>query len=330
MDQVTVVPMVTIHPDRVNIYNEVVRHVPRSVARVEKIKMPKSNFHNNKISDQARRKINKALDYLLFMAGDKQLPGTTHGKNFNFKISFITLTLSSNQTHSDNEIKSLLLNQFFVEAKKKWNVDNYIWRAEKQKNNNIHFHILTDRFIPWNELRNTWNRIQNKLGYVDRYRSQMLEYHKGGFKVRTNLLERWSYKAQIKAYKAGVANDWHSPNSTDVHSIKFVNNIKAYISKYVTKDEKYSEINGRMWGCNYNLTSIPGAKIVVDSFICDELRNAFRKVKPKFYVGKYFSVVFITPAQLAGAGCFDVINEFAKFLLEKFNYHFSLYMLEPG
>jgi hypothetical protein len=351
MDAVSFVPTLSIHPDRVNFYNEVVRHEPRRFKRPEKDlctgrvdnekfiivtdefgnqrKMPISNAHNNKFSSQAARKVSKAIDYLIFMSTDKQLPATSHGKLLNFKISFITLTLSSNQIHTDNEIKKNLLNQFLIEAKKRWNVKHYVWRAEKQKNGSIHFHILTDKFIPWSELRDVWNRIQNKLGYVDRYREAMLQWHSGGFKVREELLKFWPEKNQIKAWREGQRNDWNSPNSTDVHSIRMVNDVKAYVMKYVVKDQLDHDIVGRMWGCSYDLTNIPGARVVVDNEIADEMREMVKKIKPKFYKGEHFTVVYVNPRQLCEGGALNVVKEFMKFMVSHFNYHYSLY-IPPG
>jgi hypothetical protein len=238
--------------------------------------------------------------------------------------------LSSNQIHTDNEIKSNLLNQFLIEAKNKWKVKNYLWRAEKQKNGNIHFHILTDKFIPWNELRNVWNRIQNKLGYVDSYREEMLEFHKGGFQVREALLAKWDYKSQIKAYKAGCASDWNNPNSTDIHSLRLISDTKAYVMKYVAKDEQAGETIGRMWGCSYDLTNITGARVVVDSLIGDELRSAFRKIKPEFYKGEHFTVIYFTPRQLCEAGAVNALRVFSDYLLEKFNFNYSPVMPHAG
>lgn len=321
MDDISFIPNISIHPDRVNFFNEVIRHVPKKSLRPEKKVMPEKNYHNNKFSDQARRKVSKALDYLVYLASDKRLPATSHGKGLNFKISFITLTLSSKQIHTDNEIKKECLNQFLIEAKKKWGVKNYVWRAEKQKNGNLHFHILSDRFIPWSELRDVWNRIQNKLGYVDRYRDQMLAFHQGGFKVRKDLLKSWAYKNQLKAYREGSKSDWHNPNSTDIHSIRLVSNVKAYVMKYVTKDQAEGEIIGRMWGCNYELTNLPGGRIIVDSVICDELREACKQVKPRFYKGDHFTVVYITPEQLCAAGAVNAFQAFAQFIFEKFHVH---------
>jgi hypothetical protein len=325
------IPMMAVHPDRINIYTQVERLRPRRYLRPERTPMPKSNYHNNKISDQARRKVTKAIEWLIFMAADKKLPATSHGKSLNFKISFVTLTLSSAQIHSDNEIKAKCLNQFLIEASNKWNVKNYVWRAEKQINGNIHFHILTDKFIPWNELRQSWNRIQNKLGYVDRYRQQMLEFHKGGFKVRKDLLAKWEYKKQVKAYREGSRSDWHNPNSTDIHSLRMISNTKAYVLKYVTKDQQESEMQGRLWGCNYELTDLKGAQIVVDSGFQAEITKAFRDHKPEFYKGEYFTVVYIRPAQLLKSGAIGIIKELADYISDHFgeDWQNSLYQSIP-
>lgn len=315
--------MISIHPDRINLYSQIHRFVPKRYNRVDKPKMPLLNHHNNKVSKQATRKVSKAVDYLVFLSSDKKLPATAHGKSLNFKISFITLTLSSTQIHSDNEIKERLLNHFLIEAKKKWNVRNYLWRAEKQKNGNIHFHILTDKFIHWSELRNVWNRIQNKLGYVDRYRQEMLAFHNGGFKVREDLLKKWDYKNQLKAYRTGSKQDWNSPNSTDVHSLRFISNTKAYVMKYVTKEEHNQELEGRLWGCNYELTNIPGGRVVVDNEICDNVRDLYRQLKPKFFKGDHYTVIYVTPSQLAKFGAKSLVQEFAAFLLEHFGFHYQ-------
>lgn len=311
-------PCISVHPNHISLYQINEGFSRSSGFERPKIPMPKSNYHNNKISSQARRKMGKAVDYLVFLSSDKKCLSTTHGKNLSFKISFITLTLSSTQVHSDNEIKSQLLNQFIIEARKKWNVKNYIWRAERQKNGNLHFHIITDRFIPWNDVRNVWNRIQNKLGYVDRYREQIKEFHKGGFKVRENLLKVWSYKKQLKAYKEGIANDFHNPNSTDIHSIKLVTDTKAYMMKYLAKSEQSENMKGRLWGCNYELTNLKGARIIVDSYIEKEIRSTFTKGTHKFYKGDHFTVIYIPIKDFVKIPNSLIIQEFIDFLINQF------------
>jgi hypothetical protein len=318
------IPHIAIHPNQINIYNTVEwyqkkRFHPKTAHLVKSNKST-----NGKVSSIANRKITKAIDYLLLMANDKKLPSKLHGKVFNFKISFITLTLPSPQCHSDNEIKDKCLNQFIIEARKKWKVRNYLWRAEKQKNGSIHFHVLVDKFVPWSELRDVWNRIVNKLGYVERYRDSMRAFHSGGFHVRENLLQNWDYKHQIKAYQAGKANDWNSPNSTDVHSIKAVQDVSKYIKKYSTKNDENGTIVGRIWSCNEELSNIKGAVELVSGDISTELKCVKDLYPNKLYSSDYFSVLHVSINMLQELKCFFLVQIFSAFLITRFNYNLQL------
>jgi hypothetical protein len=267
------------------------------------------------------KKVSKAVNYLLFMANDKRLPDTTHGKSYMFKVAFITLTLPANQVHSDILIKDQLLNQFLIELKKFENVKNYLWRAEKQKNGNIHFHILVDRFIPWSTLRDRWNRITNKLGYCDNYREEMRLFHSTGFKVRADLLANWDYKKQIKAYQHGKANDWSSPNSTDIHSLKHVTNAVSYMLKYCTKDEANDNIEGRLWGCSESLANIKGAVSIEDNALNRELCFLEDNFPQKFYWGKHFVSISISVVELQLYRCMRLFNLFSSYLFQSFGFN---------
>lgn len=314
------VPMITIHPDRINMYSSVEWFPDRKRIKPKFDIRTVDNKHAGKISEAAHRKVSKAIEYLLFMSHSKSLPDSHHGRAYNFKIAFITLTLPSTQQHSDNDIKHECLNQLLIELRRKWRVRNYIWRAEKQKNGNIHFHILCDKFVPWSELRDCWNRICNKLGYVDRYREQMKAFHAGGIKIREDLLKKWDYKKQIKAYQAGKANDWNSPNSTDVHSIKKVSNIKSYVCKYLAKNEQTEGLTGRLWGCNVELSNIPGARLIIDNKVTDQLNHLLTTLKPDLYVGDHFTTMYVNATMLSRSACADLFNHFASFLVSHFGF----------
>jgi hypothetical protein len=339
------IPMLSIHPDRVCVYRDVHWNPSKPHKMVENeagvlvsantLRIINSDRRaNGRISVNARRKIMKALDYLLLLANNKVVHTRYIGRQFNFKIAFVTLTLPSKQKHSDKEIIRRCLNSFLLEMKKFYKVKNYLWRAEKQQNGNIHFHLIVDKFIPWSELRDRWNRIVNKLGYVDRYREEMKRWHMGGFRVRSELLDQWSYKSQIKAYKTGCLNDWNSPNSTDIHSIRKVGNVKAYVSKYMTKeagvDGRTGEIvkdnikqSGRVWGCNRELSDCPGGRLVVDWEVSDEMKRVSIESKCHVYHGDYFSVYFIDFTDLKRFGATSIYKEFCSFLLRHFGYSFQ-------
>jgi hypothetical protein len=322
------VPTCSIHPSHINIFNEVVYENARPPRKKVEHLLKSDKKTHGIVSDQARRKITRAIDYLLYMANDKTLPDTAHGRNYKFKIAFITLTLPAKQMHSDNEIKDIILNHFLVELRKYYGVKNYIWRAEKQKNNNIHFHILVDKFIPWNDLRNRWNRVLSKLGYIDRYREEMKLFHKEGFKVRKDLLSHWDYQKQIRAYKEGVKNDWSNPNSTDIHSLYRINRVKEYITKYCTKNETNSEVEGRLWGCNYELSQIKGARIILDNQINSALNELIKEYQPRVYTKEYFTVIHIDINKLNNERYNILYQHFCSYLLHefKFNTQLKLYL----
>lgn len=288
-----------------------------------------------KLSDNAKRKLIRAIDYLLFISQPKTVINPASGKKFRFKVNFITLTLSSEQIHSDKEITNTLLNQFLTEIRQEYKLRFYVYRAEKQKNGNIHFHILTDIFIPYTTLRDKWNRIQNKLGYVDRYKENMLKWHSAGFKFRPELSKFWSYESQLKAYKAGIKSGFNRPNSTDIHSLKNIRNVRQYLIKYMIKtpeenlltdqdsEEKYLVV-GRVWSCSQSLSKIKGYQADIDSFIAEMLSRLKRCSAVKIIEKPYFSVFYFDIQELLFTDYEYLFIDFVKYLNATFNINYQL------
>ena len=281
----------------------------------------KDNCHHGVISAVARKKITRAINYLVYLVPKKKYyhPGTL--KSHSFFLNFITLTLSSEQIHSDNEIKSLILQPFLDELRKKRKVINYFWRAEKQENGAIHFHIITDRFIWWNDLRNMWNFYQQKLGYVTRYRDNQMLWHKEGFTPRPELADSWPVVKQRKAWQVGVRTGWHSPNSTDVHGLSKVGNVRSYLLKYIEKTEQSQNIEGRLWGCSYGLTNLKGALATAAGSIGDELDTLASSVYVKMFKSEYYTVIYFDPKLLATLHLVLLISLFNEYLHQKFPYY---------
>jgi hypothetical protein len=333
MNEVNGIYQVAIHPGQLNIWYEPLQRsrksktlpvdcddiTVRSTTRPEQFK---DNSHHGRISPIALRKITRAVDYLVYLVPRRKYFTTADGRAGNYFLSFITLTLSSDQIHSDNEIKRNCLEPFLNEMRKRWKVNNYIWRAEKQANGNLHFHIVSDRFIWWNDLRNSWNYYQERLGYVTRYRDAQKTWHRDGFKCRENLTKRWSRDSQYKAYKTGLHNDWNSPNSSDVHSLKTVTSVRSYICKYITKSEQSQNITGRLWGCSYELTNLSGSREFADGYIRENLDILLHSEKCKVYKSDYYTVIFFTHEILRELLCFDVLSSLDNYLRERFpDYH---------
>jgi hypothetical protein len=116
--------------------------------------------------------------------------------------TFVTLTLPAVQLHTDNTIKDKVLAPFIKwltadsseiykkgpkkGQKKGFGVSVYFWRAEPQKNTNIHFHIIADKYVPWEAIREKWNHYCDRLGYVSRYALVQKHKFKDGFVADQN------------------------------------------------------------------------------------------------------------------------------------------------
>lgn len=170
--------------------------------------LPNANKVKGDLSKKSRLLMTKALSWMYLFSKKKwavfkdETTGKT--KQFQFRINFITLTLSDAQVHSDDWIKIHMLEPFLKWMKRK-SATHYVWKAEAQDNGNIHFHITTEVFIHYAKIRDKWNSIQYKAGYLN------------------------------NRMKRGLDD---SPNSTDVHSVKNEKGFVAYMVKYMTKLEE--------------------------------------------------------------------------------------------
>ncbi|EPE9900513.1 rolling circle replication-associated protein [Flavobacterium psychrophilum] len=264
MQEIQFIPHYSISPNSLTLYNLPDRSTYHAKENKGWENLEDNTNHYGELSNHAQKRLKKKLNYLMYLTDNKEVQGkqiiakqqnytTQYQKSkvyqnpIQYKLTFITLTLPSKQIHTDNEIKSKCLNQFLIELKKNHSVSRYIWKAEKQENNNIHFHIIADKFVKWQDIREIWNRIINKLGYVDNYEKNMREFYKDGFKISKHKKDKRTENQQKKAYDNLVYNNFRNPNSTDIHALYKVKNIQAYISKYlakgVTKTARIEQMN---------------------------------------------------------------------------------------
>ena len=100
------------------------------------------------------------------LAEDKTAYNHKFKSTFKFRLTFITLTLSSRQQHTDTEIKEKLLHPFLDYMIKTYKLKFYVWKAERQRNQNLHFHLIFDKYINYAIIRDRWNHYQDRLNYL--------------------------------------------------------------------------------------------------------------------------------------------------------------------
>jgi len=348
------IPHLNMHPSKLCIYNQL--YYEGGIKY--KSKGTKANLAVNtnrlKLSHKSNTKLTNAIDYMVHLTQTKAAHGYKKDSRFNYKLSFITLTLSSRQTISDQELAATCLNQFLTEARIKWNMVNYVWRAERQKNLNTHYHIITDVFIPWSELRNCWNRIQQKIGLIDQYRNDMKAFHSAGFKARKDLIKHWPIKAQIAAFKNGSASNWSNPNSIDIHSLKDIKSIYKYVKKYMAKGATVESLKilrrsfkhlvgekpantgvsagalqwlrlqcnrARLWNCSRSLSKLKGAKDLLDSRYSEELVRLSQLQSTKRIDKEHCTLYYISFDDLVLFNCVHLLSLFSDYILQSGYYN---------
>lgn len=194
-------------------------------------------------------------------------------------FSFITLTLSSPQQKDIDYYK--LLKKFIEKIQYHYAGSKYIWKAEHQKNNNVHFHLLITKKIAWQFVRSIWNRIQKV--HVDEYQSKMkLKYSKGYFydeNMTNSAGSKYSDEEQRKIYSKNYKANFRNPNSTDV---KIIDNkeskLQSYLYKYICKEEDKltdeSLMLKRYWGCSDELKQLRYLKL----YECDTDNNIYNSL----------------------------------------------------
>lgn len=236
-----------------------------------------------RLSYQTKKKIHDSVAYLNQMAPKKTIKTKSGKLIYNFKTSFITLTLPSQQIHSDQEIKKCL-NNFLTTLRTKFNVQNYVWKAELQQNQNIHFHIITDQYIHHHAIRYYWNKAINVLGYVDQYKGK---FEKMSLKEYAESRKIDVSKA-VNGYVYGRKTKWQSPGTENVQAIRNTKMLSYYVGKYITKPaSEKEEITpkeleriknfGRVWGRSQSLSRIK----YITRYCWKSLKNMLKEIDAK-------------------------------------------------
>nr|WP_185147447.1 hypothetical protein [Ornithobacterium rhinotracheale] len=212
-------------------------------------------------------------------------------------LSFVTLTLPSAQKHHDRVLRKILA-KYLDHLKKVYGLKNYLWKAETQKNGNIHFHVLIDTQIPRKDIQRIWNQYINKLGYVDRYSEKMNRL------TAKQYLEKYSknYKSEkdcIVAYQRNKKIGWSNPPSTKIETPKSKRNIVAYVVKYLLKQEENKRpVIGAVWGASNKVKKLNYLNFEVSSYL-EELNHLRQKLEyvptaiqyVELYKGKVYQLI---------------------------------------
>ena len=277
------------------------------------------------LSPKSISDIKKSIYSLLWLADCKTLLNNYIITTTYKKISFFCLTLCSPQAHTDIYIKKVLLNQFFNELRVKFPHLLYLWRAEKQQNGNVHFHVLMNHFYKSDILQRQWNRILDKFGYVKIYKEKFSNMRFDEYRKYMETHYNSTYAQIKKGFAKGVANKWSNPPSTQINSLIDVGNISGYISKEMTKQNQLSPeeknqskwsfpLAGKNWSCSQEITSKSFISTDIPTSCYSELQSLQSRFKDKEYKNDYITHYSISPDQFLQLKLKNLFDFYHKFI----------------
>lgn len=177
------------------------------------------------LSINAERKIKSAIRWLIVSSDPKRVWEKKYNRFVSYRINEATLTFKENL--QDDYKGRFILAQWLEMAKYRFDLHNYIWKAEPQDRGAIHFHLVTGVYIPHTELRFTWNRLLRKHGL-------------GEVNKNSTDIHAVTNADNLEAYIASYLTD-------------------------DKKHEGRRSIKGRLWGCSHALSNAGKNYLCIDT-----------------------------------------------------------------
>lgn len=201
------IPIIQIRPNCIIEYLECIRGSSRSVFidHISEAQEAVMELYGGEMTPAAAKRLKKAVNLLIMSSPRNIIYNPVTQKWQPFQLGFLTLTVSSKYEYlTAASGYERLLKHFLQWLRRTEKCNSYVWKAELQQRGQIHYHLTIGKFIVHDRIRKKWNELQRREGLLKEFEE---EYG-------------------------------HSePNSIDIHSVISVNDLAAYLCKYLAKEQ---------------------------------------------------------------------------------------------
>jgi hypothetical protein len=297
--------LVQFYPNRITVSPRRINDWQSALERKAGLITARNNFKQKKKSVNLSKSSKKNIRDSLFSMYQLSKPRTVKSVSgkfiYNFRQSFVTLTIPAKQRHTDIELKACL-NAFLTNLRRAFKIQNYVWKAELQKNANIHFHISFDKYVHYQAIRYYWLLAIKPLGYVDDYARKFSNMSLSQYAAYRKL----TVEEASAAYGQGVRSNWQSPNCVDVSSVTTEASVSNYLSKYFAKsddsevDEERIQAFGKVWARSQSLSRLQYRNKFTWQQIKQFINQIVAMKAAKRVVYDYSTVFYINFKRLSG------------------------------
>jgi len=280
MREIEFVPSYSLKPNSIVLFNTIYSNFTPK----------KKEFKDNKhvkagLSSHQAKRLQNALNWLYFCAERKYIRSSKTKKTFFFKLNFITVTLSSSQKHNDKYILKNMLEPLIRKMRKTYTGFLYVWKAEVQDNGNLHFHINTNVFVHHKWLRDEWNILQSKHGYLEENEIQTAPSEQVKAVINASDLSNYLSKYMSKGDK--LKSKWI--NYLKANEKRFKNEkIECFLGCGLLSAYK-RKIDIKLWDCSLVLKQIKVTEQAYSAAEHTEIEALYRS--HKVYTQDYFEVI---------------------------------------
>lgn len=195
--------------------------------------------YNGVINQRAKTKIKRCLNNFYQVIKDAKKDSKVDACSKDAGFYFLTLTLPSEQVHSDNEIKRECLNALLIGLSRRYGCANWAWVAEKQKNGNIHFHACIDRKIGFCILDSRKNKVCNGLFSLESCYDWLRE---NGCNVEYKVVDKRSKNVVMISKSCHAAKkmvegnkDWRLSRDLQVGEYRIINEVELMWNEIIER-----------------------------------------------------------------------------------------------
>ena len=246
--------------------------------------LKKREKYTGMMTTGARKRLTKAISLLIQSSPKKYIYNPVSDKTHYHHLTFITLTLPDVSKSKDASFcHKYLLQPMLRVLRNKYKMKSYVWKCELQKNGSIHYHLTTDLFIVHTDLKNEWNNITRRNGLLEEFKSQ-------------------------------YGHD--NPNSTDIHAVSNINDIEAYLVKYISKEyQNEVSLKAKIWDCSKNLKESKYFTTVLTPELHEAINNEIDQGFAKVIKTEHCYVIKFSTT--------DYISIFPKSLISDYHSHLT-------
>jgi hypothetical protein len=188
----------------------------------------------------------------------------------------------------DDQTGISILNKFLTSIRKTHKDFQFLWIAERQEKNlkfpgNIHFHIIMNKRLPVKRYNALW----------------VLQQYNAGLRAHNKYDEAITMQEVLDRYRDGTMQKILNP--FDVRKVKSIGGLSAYLTKYITKQEKNTPFNCANWHCSRGVSRLFTRTVVSPSAFryCLSLNNCkVDKDTGEVFEAKYIKKPFFIMAYI--------------------------------